>query len=153
MPNYKRHLGAGVIVFILGTYFFIGRYVSIFTAFEWLGFCLLGSLFPDIDTKSKGQKIFYKILLFVILYLFLIRHFFEIVLVTILAFIPLISNHRSVCHNIWFIMLLALGVIVGGYMVAPDLIHVILYDMIFFVLGAASHIWLDMGIKKLLRFS
>ncbi len=152
MPNYKKHLAGGALIFAIGLYFFIGMYISIFTALEWLGFSLLGSLFPDIDTKSKGQKIFYKILFFIIIYLFLIRHFFEIALLSILAMIPLISNHRAICHNIWFIMLMALGIIMCGYMIVPALIQVIIYDMLFFVLGAASHIWLDMGIKKLLRF-
>ena len=48
-----------------------GAVATLNTAIEWFGFCLIGSLFPDIDIGSKGRYVFYRIFL-----LFLLANFF-----------------------------------------------------------------------------
>ena len=64
MPNYKTHLAGGLFAYLLSIYAVITlRTISFALALEWLLFCLLGALFPDVDIKSKGQKIFYWIVL------------------------------------------------------------------------------------------
>src|SRR5438309_2217826 len=62
MPGYKGHLVGGTVAFGLLFFALVGvvvRQPSMLIAGEWLLFALAGSLFPDIDIKSKGQKYFY----------------------------------------------------------------------------------------------
>jgi len=65
MPGYKGHLVGGTVAYGLLFFGLVGVVVkqpSMLTAGEWLLFALAGSLFPDIDIKSKGQKYFYYVI-------------------------------------------------------------------------------------------
>ena len=63
MPNYKGHIAGGVITYLVVLYCIKYTNPSVHTVLQGLVFCLFGSLFPDVDVKSKGQKIFYYLLL------------------------------------------------------------------------------------------
>ena len=56
MPGYRAHLAGGLTVYGITIYLLRSYCGSVFIAAEWMLFTLAGSLFPDIDTKSKGQK-------------------------------------------------------------------------------------------------
>ncbi len=64
MPGYKAHMCGGVAAYVL-IVCIAGLYAlySSATLAEWFLSMLVGALFPDIDTKSKIQKIMYRILL------------------------------------------------------------------------------------------
>lgn len=66
MPNYKKHLVGGSIVYAALIYTtselnLIPTDINI--QLQTLAACLIGSLFPDIDTKSKIQKYIYSAIL------------------------------------------------------------------------------------------
>ena len=66
MPMYKEHLFGGfacgmALLFLVANYF-TKNSMPIATSMEWMMFALAGSLFPDIDIKSKGQKLSYWII-------------------------------------------------------------------------------------------
>lgn len=151
MPSYKGHLAGGVGAYCIGMYFCMDYNPTIMTGFEWLLCALAGSLFPDIDTKSKGQKIFYYGILMLLFYLIAGDHKEVIAYVSLLAMIPLIVNHRGLLHRAWFLIFApaAGALMMSLYFPADALIFML--DTGFFILGALSHVWLDVGIKQMLR--
>lgn len=150
MPGYRAHLLTamllyGVIAVVLWT-----------VVIEWpvrmlglIAICV-GALFPDIDTKSKGQRYaytFYAILLGIVVLLYL-RHRTQlwidiiICLATIMV-APLIVHHRGITHNPRFILLLGflLWLLTAG--LYPALAGQLFFYSLCFMCGALSHIWLD----------
>ncbi len=56
MANYRGHIKGGFVAFALIILFALPHYhPSALTMLEWLLFTIAGSLFPDVDIKSKGQ--------------------------------------------------------------------------------------------------
>lgn len=61
MPGYKGHLAGGLFFAVMGL---AGAIMLGWMVFDPLkaaglvGFCLLGALFPDVDTDSRGQRLF-----------------------------------------------------------------------------------------------
>lgn len=118
---------------------------------EWILVGLLGSLFPDIDIKSKGQKIFYWILLFLYIYLFVQRHLMVLGVFSIIGISPMLVKHRGIFHKWWFIiaMPVVLAVIASNYF--PCYTGMICCDALFFIVGAFSHLILDFGFQRTFR--
>jgi len=148
MPGYRAHLVGGVVAYGL-TLFLLRSYCgSVFLVAEWLLFVLAGSLFPDIDTKSKGQKILYQILFIIMIILALQRKFIPMAAIGIFAIIPLVVRHRGLFHRFWFVvgLPLAVAIVIGFY--APAYSRIIMFDVVFFTVGAVSHLFLDFIIKK-----
>lgn len=155
MPGYKGHLMGGAAAF--GVSFAavsvaqmmpIGDPYTILSCF----ICsMAGSLFPDIDVKSKGQNLFYWLLLALLLYFFYKKEFVTLAYVAIAATLPMLVKHRGIFHNMWFLIaaLGALSYVLMGYL--PNYDHMIILHMIFFVGGAISHLWLDLGFARMLR--
>lgn len=117
MPNYKSHMVGGFVAFMLALNIIVVQKISLFQAVEWLCFTLLGSLFPDIDIKSKGQKIFYKGLLVLFLLLALKKCVYALILLSFISLLPLVVRHRGVCHELWFVIAspLLCGVLLGSF--------------------------------------
>lgn len=152
MPNYKGHLVGGVVAFLVALQILVVHKVSFFVGVEWLSFTLLGALFPDIDIKSKGQKIFYKFFFVIALFLLWYRRFFALSLMSLIAFFPLMVRHRGLCHRVWFVVGVPSIVVLLCNIFFPHYFMLVLWDAVFFIIGALSHLWLDFGMKKLLRF-
>ncbi|MCX5925067.1 MAG: metal-dependent hydrolase [Candidatus Dependentiae bacterium] len=152
MPGYKGHLVGGLCVYGLGLYLLRSYCVSYSIGIEWCICRIAGSLFPDIDIKSKGQKYFYWIIVGIFGLLIIHQKHSMLACASMLAVTPLLARHRGIFHNIWFI----LGLTSVGWLVLsnyqPSLSQILLLDAVFFFLGAASHIWLDVGFKRMLRY-
>lgn len=118
---------------------------------EWLLCTLAGSLFPDIDIKSKGQKLFYRGIVFALLFLFFYGKPQTGLVVGLIALTPLLTNHRGLFHRLWFIILLSFASWWGLSVRFSHLQYALLYDLLFFCSGAISHLWLDMGFKRMVR--
>ena len=151
MPNYRGHLTGACIIYCV-IIFALSFYTrSPITLIEWLLCTLLGSLFPDIDTKSKGQKLFYRFT-FLIACLFFVQQKFRLLgFIAILACFPLITKHRGLLHNIWFIMSFVIILLLGAYYIIPQYFMPIAVDMTFFMIGVISHLWLDFGFLRMIR--
>lgn len=151
MPNYKGHLAGGIAIYaaIIGVCTLHVK--PCLTLLEWLSFTLLGALFPDIDTKSKGQKLFYTGIFIALIILFMQKKWYIASLVAPLALIPLLVNHRGIFHNLWFIILLAIIGIGISISLFPTAQNRIVCDALFFLGGAISHLALDRGMRKTLR--
>lgn len=72
----------------------------------WLA--VMFALFPDIDIKSKGQLLFYRLLFVLDVCLVLAQLFREAAVLGLLALIPILSRHRGWTHTIWAAILVPL---------------------------------------------
>jgi len=154
MPNYKKHLigGLGAYAVLLIILQRIIEPISLFSAAEWLVCSLAGSLFPDIDIKSRGQKYFYRVILLVIIFLIIQRHFSLLAMSSIMAVTPMLVRHRGIFHRLWFIILFPLTIWYIVSLSVPTISTILLFDLLFFIAGAISHLWLDFGFWRMLRF-
>ena len=149
MPGYRAHLVGGLVLYGITIYLLRSFCGSIFVAAEWLIFALAGSLFPDLDTKSKGQGYLYQILLVALVILAIQRKFLVMAFLSIAAFIPLIVRHRGLFHSLAFIVAFAGAVALVVLFYAPEYKYVVLFDAIFFVVGAFSHLSMDFTVTAL----
>jgi hypothetical protein len=151
MPGYKAHLAGGFVAFLIVLLLFV-TYASGGRVIEWLICALLGSLFPDIDTKSKGQRIWYQLLVIVYVILLILRRWTTMIIVSFLAIIPMLVKHRGLFHHAWFILFLTTCAVGCCYWCAPHFVHLACWDSLFFVAGAWSHLILDRGVRRAFRF-
>jgi len=151
MPGYKGHLAGGLITGGILLYAVQELNPTPLTALEWLSFALAGSLFPDIDIKSKGQKLFYPILLGILVLLFYNGHIELVALLAVLGLVPMMVRHRGVFHRLWFVIIFPLFVASVGALLMPECMRIFFLDTLFFIAGAISHLWLDFGTMRMLR--
>ncbi|MGE0207012.1 MAG: metal-dependent hydrolase [Candidatus Babeliales bacterium] len=114
--------------------------------FEWLLFTLAGAMFPDIDIKSTSQKYWYSIVFITLVALIGKKKLYAVAAISLTSIIPLLSNHRGIFHNTWFVIAFPLGAWYGFAQLYPSCSTLFFYDALFFIAGALSHLWLD---KKL----
>jgi membrane-bound metal-dependent hydrolase YbcI (DUF457 family) len=151
MPKYKVHLCGGAITFFL--VLFVLTYLNIsnnlFVSCIYLISCLIGSLFPDIDTKSKIQKYMYYPLFTVIIISMLTKKWILASFISVIALIPILANHRRLTHRLWFVIVIPLSVPILIYHINQKILIETFISYLFFVVGAISHLLLDFGIKRI----
>ena len=152
MPSYKEHLVGGTVSFgamllIVSRWY----YPTAPTTIEWLFCSLAGSLFPDIDIKSKGQKYFYWCILIALVIISIKKRFDILVGCSVISVMPMLVKHRGIFHRLWFVIGFPLLFWFLISLQFPQLRLMILLDVIFFISGAVSHLWLDMGLARMLR--
>lgn len=143
MPSYRGHLIGGVLTY-LGMLQFI-KYAQPNSPIVLQGFlfCLLGSLFPDIDVKSKGQKIFYMLVLIFLCYCLIQQRLDLFIAVSLLGLIPLLVRHRGLFHEIWFLLLLTFVSFICFKSCSKQDELLLLANSSFFFMGCLSHVVLD----------
>ncbi|MBA3751821.1 metal-dependent hydrolase [Candidatus Dependentiae bacterium] len=151
MPNFRGHLLGGVGAYICALFVFQHTSFSLIEHSSWLSATLAGALFPDIDIKSKGQRLYLKVLTLVLLVCLCLQAYIPLIMVLALFFSSLIMPHRGLFHDLWFI---------SGVVIVTDLFLVVFIPQrneeiaivsLFFLLGVVSHLTLDKGIKKTFR--
>lgn len=148
MASYRGHMRGGFVVFAFMLFFAIPYYYpSVLTMLEWFLFTIAGSLFPDVDIKSKGQKYFYQIMLVLFIVLAFNHHYRQLAIMSVLSLLPLLVKHRGIFHQLWFIIALPLTVWYCTSLQFPQLSEAFLINAVFFTAGAISHLWLDRGIR------
>jgi membrane-bound metal-dependent hydrolase YbcI (DUF457 family) len=132
MAGYRGHI-AGAIVFFLG---YLGLLVYLysmnaayqqFSMLELLGYpvamfalAVMFGLWPDVDTNSKGQDVFYAIFLVADLFLIATRNFEEAAYLGLFALLPVVSRHRGWTHSWWAMLLIPSPLLVLPYVLFPD---------------------------------
>ena len=146
MPGYKGHLIGGALAAgaVVGGVYWFGQYQPEPPVVAVLGgLVLLGALFPDVDTDSKGQHVFYTIL-GVLDFALIIKGLYRwAAIIGFVAMLPAIGSHRGWTHTWWAMLLVPLPLVllpVWLYGSSPQ-------DMAPYyaaaVLGYASHLLLD----------
>lgn len=147
MPGYKGHLAGGLFFAVMGLIgsILLGWLVlDPLVASGLIGFCLLGALFPDVDTNSKGQNLYYAVFATVDLGLILKGLYIWAAWLGFFAMLPAIGSHRGWTHTWWAMILvpfpiLAVPVVVQGV----DAVSGFLPFYAAFVSGYFSHLLLD----------
>ena len=150
MPNYKKHLVGGSVAYVILLFLLRSTKPSLITAGEWLIFSLAGSLFPDIDIKSRGQKYFYRIVMLLFILLSVQKQFELLAGCSILAIVPMLVRHRGIFHRWWFIILISMAIWTTISIATPALSRPVFFDLLFFIAGAISHLWLDLGFRRMI---
>ncbi len=146
MPNYKGHLIAGAVTFA-ATLYTLNHFGTPMPSTETMALFLLvtlvGSIFPDIDTKSKMQKYFYVSSAFIFPALLFTRTLNYVFLIAGLCIAIPCLRHRTITHNPFFILGLPGLMALYAVLFYPSTQQLVLFCYIFFVCGALSHIFLD----------
>lgn len=152
MPNYKGHIAGGAVAYIF-VLFCIHTWLcpSLSLAVELLIFTVAGALFPDVDIKSKGQKLFYRVTGLLMIMLLVQEQYASCAFLALAALLPLLVNHRGIFHQWWFILSCSATAAVYARLYVVEYASLISIQIFFFTLGALSHLWLDFGPKKLFR--
>lgn len=146
VPNYDKHLIFGSLVYtglVIGLTKWHWMPMIVTLQVQTLASCLIGALFPDIDTKSKIQKYLYTMIMGAIIWLFASGMHYEAAALGTISLLPLIVRHRGIFHRIWFIGLICGTLNLLCYLHHPAWINTCYWNSIFFTAGAISHIWLD----------
>ena len=155
MAGYRGHLaGASIFfaVYLLGlVYLFsIDAAYQRFDPLELLayplalfGLCLMFGLWPDVDTNSKGQDLFYTIFFLVDVVLIATRHFQEAAYLGLFAILPVLGKHRGWTHTWWAMLLVPAPLLLLPYLFLPErpLSGLPFYGAA--VVGYFSHLFMD----------
>ena len=155
MAGYKGHL-VGATLFVLGYIVLLGYAFSVdaayeqFSALEQVGYplslvalALLFGLWPDVDTDSKGQRVFYSIFLVTDLFLIGTEQFRAAASLGLVALLPVLSQHRGWTHTWWAMLLIPSPLLLLPYLHVPErpLIGLPFYGAA--VTGYLSHLVVD----------
>lgn len=153
MAGYKAHSLAGLIaaVLVLLVLSFIGYVLSVRSVLLGVSSSLFGALFPDVDIKSKGQKLLYALLAAVIIILYSVACYKQAALLAVFCFLPLIVNHRAMFHSFWFIFVVTVALVLTTICWFPVHRFSLIIVAVFFLAGVFSHLVLDFGLRKTLR--
>ncbi len=148
MAKGSDHIKGGVITWFLCLYFLRTYVDSLEITLLWLICSVAGSLFPDLDIKSRGQRFFYGLMAPAYALLYFYGEHTVAFMVGLCAFLPAMTVHRGILHRWWFIFLFA-GL--WGFGLAsryPCGAHMIHTATVCFIVGALSHLVLDFGIWR-----
>lgn len=146
MPGYTTHIAGGLVVAVLGIALiaWLGHSQPSPLALLLMGFLLLlGAIFPDIDTDSKAQNLFYGILVLVDLVLILKEEFRAAALLGFAALLPSAGRHRGWTHTWWAMVLLPAPIILVPLVVFTPIWTTFVPFYLAAVLGYCSHLVLD----------
>ncbi len=155
MSGYRGHLFGATLFFAL----YFGALVALFAVdaayarfspLERIGYpaalfglCLMFGLWPDVDTDSKGQALFYWIFVAVDLVLIGTQRFEQAAYFGLAALLPILSRHRGWTHTLWAMLVVPSPFVVIPMVLFPErpLSGLPFYGAA--VTGYASHLFMD----------
>ena len=112
---------------------------------------VLFALFPDIDTNSKGQNIFYGIALLSDVLLIWSGNIQAAAYLGLIAMLPIVGKHRGWTHSKLAMMLVPLPILVVPYLYNEKVLAISIIYYGAAVAGYFSHLLLDGLIVKWFR--
>lgn len=162
MANYKGHLAGAVgvtAVYVVGMSFLPGDLLAetggILSDWQMVAglfvVAMLMGLWPDIDTNSKGQDIFFS-LAFLFDVLLISQGYLEAAAyLGLLAMTPIIGRHRGWTHSKWAMLLVPLPIVIFPYLNKSSILVTYLLFYGAAVAGYFSHLLLDGRITRYVR--
>jgi len=146
MPGYKAHLvgGMGFTALAVAGGIYKGWFdfnVLEIAALLFIG--CLGALFPDVDTDSKGQNIFYFLLASLDLSLMIKKYYKWAAILGFMAMLPALGKHRGWTHTVWAMVLVPFPLIILPMIFYKIPLEKLLPFYLAAVLGYFSHLLLD----------
>jgi len=155
VAGYKGHV-AGALVFgggylaLLAFVFSIDQAYRRFSELELIGvplvlagLCVMFALWPDVDTNSKGQNLFYSIFFAVDVALIAMREFEWAAYLGLFAILPILGRHRGWTHTTWAMLLIPSPLLILPMLLFPaaPLAGLPFYGAA--VVGYFSHLFMD----------
>jgi len=163
--KYSQHVGIGITVYLISLIpisawilFRQGMPIgelwhskwAIFNQFWWeilicFALCLIGAMMPDVDIKSRSQKVIYIILVIVDIVLILFRYDRPAAILGFLAMLPMLTSHRGPFHSILAAIIVPVPALFIPVMIAGNMDYKnfgVSYYIAFF-LGYLSHLIAD----------
>lgn len=142
MAGYKGHISAGVLFGVMMAAGLAFTPIAEALTLEqkvWKGLivvwlAVIFALFPDVDIKSKGQLLFYRVFVVLDLVLLVGEYYLEAALLGFLALLPIISKHRGWTHTFTAMVLVPSPILIGPMYVAGEPV----LDGLPFYLGAVA---------------
>ena len=162
MANYKGHVLGGVIA---GTAVATAYYVvpggglpdSAILQNDWqlllsvYVVAILFALWPDVDTNSKAQNLFYGIAFIADVLLIAYGYFAAAAILGLLAMTPIVGRHRGWTHSIWAMLLIPSPIVLIPYLASSQVGETGLLMYGAAVAGYFSHLLFDGLIWKRFR--
>lgn len=162
MANWRGHVTGGVV--LGGAYVVLLTHVSVMKYAEeaqllhnWQALAaiivlsVLFGLFPDIDTNSKGQNIFYGLALACDVFLIATGSIQAAAYLGLIALLPIVGKHRGWTHSKWAMVIVPLPILIMPYVYNKTLLHISIIYYGAAVVGYFSHLLLDGLIFKHFR--
>jgi len=162
MANYKGHVVGGIA--LGGAYAAALSYVPVERFAEAAGLLhdwqalaavlvlsILFALFPDIDTNSKGQNIFFGLALGVDVLLIWSGNIQAAAYLGLVAMLPVVGKHRGWTHSKLAMLLVPLPILVVPYLYNQNILPISIIYYGAAVAGYFSHLLLDGLIVKWFR--
>lgn len=147
MPGYRGHILAGSLFYFLIVWAFKLTTKTPALLITWFICTLAGALFPDIDTKSKGQKIFYFLFAIFVASSIFTKQYSLGAWASLVSFTPLLTNHRGLFHSTLFLAVLIFSLTYSLTILFPVYKAIIIPCAVFFALGVATHLLFDFRLK------
>lgn len=154
MANYKGHIVGGVVISAVfaGALLFtpIQRYAESANLLQnWQAVAaifvigILFSLFPDVDTNSKAQDIFFWIIFPLDILLLATGNLQAAAYLGLIAMLPILGHHRGWTHSKWAMLLVPLPILVVPYLYNKSTLPIAAIYYVAAVFGFFSHLLLD----------
>lgn len=113
--------------------------------------CILFALFPDVDTNSKAQDIFFSLALVADVLLIINGNIEMAAYLGLIAMLPVLGHHRGWTHHRLAMIVVPLPILIVPYFYRQELLVVAAAYYAAAVAGYFSHLLLDGRITKLIR--
>lgn len=154
MANWKGHIAGGVIagaVVALGAGHLpieqLAEATHLLNDWQPLAalfvIAMLFALFPDVDTNSKAQDIFFGIAFSVDILLLLNGYIQAAAYLGFIAMLPIIGHHRGWTHSKWAMFIVPLPILIIPYLYTPDNLAIALLFYLAAIAGYFSHLLFD----------
>ncbi len=146
MPGYKAHLAGGMALTAGGIAVSIYKGWYNFDVLEISALLFIGSLaalFPDVDTDSKGQNLFYFLLLSLDISLMIKKYYKWSAILGFMAMLPPLGRHRGWTHTLWAMILVPSPIIVLPVIFYKAPLIKVLPFYLAATIGYLSHLILD----------
>jgi len=145
MSGYKSHMYGGIILMIIVIHFF---YHSFFnpSLIEILWYIIIATMFalwPDVDIKSKGQKLFYIIFFITDIYLIMTSQFKISAFFGLIIILPILSKHRGWTHSYLAMLLIPSPILIYPMLSVGSIDFVGFPYYLAAITGYLSHLILD----------
>lgn len=154
MANYKGHIAGGVVasaVFALAVSFAPVEYFAesagllrdwqVLAAVFVVG--VLFALFPDVDTNSKAQDIFFGIVFPLDILLIWQGYIQAAAYLGLIAMLPIIGHHRGWTHKKWSALVIPLPILLIPYLYNDKILAISTVYYGAAVIGYMSHLLFD----------
>jgi chromate transport protein ChrA len=104
---------------------------------------ILFGLWPDVDTDSKGRRLFYWVFALVDVFLIATERFEAAAYLGFFALLPALDHHRGWTHTWWAMLLIPSPLLLWPYLAWPEqpLVGLPFYGAA--VVGYLSHLYMD----------